>query len=153
MKILPERTIENDVYTTVIRPLEFGSTSVTAQDELEMLKNTPKTLAYVDINFKEKFKVVEGLPVVSTEDDAVEISLNLNNREFIIDENFETSLSIDANKIPSTEIDGTVFTDKYLVAQAKIITYETKVLARIKELLDEARGHVNTFEETTEVNL
>lgn len=153
MKILPERSIENDVYTTVIKPLEWGTATVTAQSELEMLADTPQTLRYADIEFKEKFKVVEGLPVVSADEDAVEVSLDLNNKEFLLNEDFKVSLSVDANRVLSSEIDDTVLTDKYLVAQAKVITYETKVLARIKELLDEARAHVNTFEETTEVNL
>lgn len=153
MKILPERSIENDIYTTVIRPLEWGTATVTAESELEMLADTPQTLRYADIEFKEKFKVVDGLPVVSADEDAVEVSLDLNNKEFLLNENFEVSLSVDANKVISSEIDDIVLTDKYLVAQAKIITYETKVLARIKTLLDEARAHVNTFEETTEVNL
>ncbi len=153
MKILPERSIENDVYTTLLKPLTFGTATVTAEDELAMLADTPQTLRYADIEFKEKFKIVDGLPVVSTEDGAVEVTLDLTNKEFLLDENFEVSLSVDANKVAPAEIDGTVFTDKYLVAQAKIITYETKVLERIKTLLDEARAHVNTFEDTVEVNL
>ncbi len=153
MKILPQRSIENDVYTTLLKPLTFGTATVTAEDELAMLADTPQTLRYADIEFKEKFKIVDGLPVVSTEDDAVEVSLDLTNKEFLLDENFEVSLSVDANKVAPAEIDGTVFTDKYLVAQAKIITYETKVLERIKTLLDEARAHVNTFEDTVEINL
>ena len=118
-----------------------------------MLKDTPQTLRYADIEFKEKFKVVDGLPVVSAEGDAVEVTLDLNNKEFLLDENFEVSISVDANKVAASEIDETVLTDKYLVAQAKIITYETKVLARVKTLLDEARAHVNNFEDTVEVNL
>lgn len=153
MKLLPVRSIENDVYSVVLKPSEWGTATVTADDELAMLKDTPQTLRYADIEFKEKFKVVDGVPVVSAEADAVEITLDLNNKEFLLDENFEVSLSVDANKVAPAEIDGVVFTDKYLVAQAKIITYETKVLARIKTLLDEARAHVNTFEQTVEVNL
>ena len=65
-------------------------------------------------------------------------------------------MSIDANdinKVSLAEIDSVVLTDKYLVAQAKVILYETKILARIKELLDEARKSVNTFENTLEVSL
>lgn len=121
--------------------------------ELEMLKDTPQVLRYADIEFKEYFKVVDGLPVVSSDEDAVEVSLDLNNKEFILDENFEVSLSVDANKVMATEIDEEVLTDKYLVAQAKVITYESKILAQIKKLLDEARAYVNKFEDTVEVNL
>lgn len=153
MKILPQRSIEKDVYSVNIKPLEWGTATVTAEEELEMLKDTPQTLKYSDIDFTEKFKVVDGLPVVSSDEDAVEVTLELNNKKFVLDENFEVSISVDANKIPAEEIDDNVLTDKYLVAQAKVIAYETKVLAQIKKLLDEARAHVNSFEDTVEVNL
>lgn len=153
MKILPVRSIENDTYTTVIKPSEFGTASVTAENELAMLADTPQLLRYADIEFKDKFIVSDGLPVVSTETNAVEVSLDLNNKEFMLDENFEVSISIDAKKILDSELDGTVFTDKHVLAQAKVILFETKVIARIKELLETARSHVNSFEETIEQTL
>lgn len=154
MKILPERSIENDTYTTIIRPSEWGTASVTAESELAMLEDTPQLLRYADIEFKDKFIVSEtGLPVVSTEANAVEVTLDLNNKEFMLDENFEVSLSIDAKKILDSELDGTVFSDKHVLAQAKTILFETKVIARIKELLEIARSHVNSFEDTIEQTL
>lgn len=153
MKILPIRSIENDTYTTVIRPSEFGTASVTAENELAMLADTPQVLRYADIEFKDKFIVSDGLPVVSTEANAVEVTLDLNNKEFMLDENFEVSLSIDAKKILDSELDETVFTDKHILAQAKTILFETKVIARVKELLEIARSHVNSFEETIEQTL
>lgn len=154
MKILPIRSIENDTYTTVIKPSEWGTASVTAEQELAMLEDTPQLLRYADIEFKDKFIVSDnGLPVVSTEANAVEVSLDLNNKEFVLDENFEVSLSIDAKKILDAELDGTVFTCKHTLAQAKTILFETKVIARIKELLEIARSHVNSFEETIEQTL
>lgn len=153
MKILPIRSIENDTYTTVIKPSEWGTASVTAENELAMLADTPQMLRYADIEFKDKFIVSDGLPVVSTESNAVEVSLDLNNKEFMLDENFEVSLSIDAKKILDAELDGTVFKDKHVLAQAKTILFETKVISRIKELLEIARSHVNGFEETIEQTL
>ena len=154
MKILPIRSIENDTYTTVVKPSEWGTASVTAESELAMLEDTPQLLRYADIEFKDKFIVSDtGLPVVSTEANAVEVTLDLNNKEFMLDENFEVSLSIDAKKILDSELDGTVFTDKHVLAQAKTILFETKVIARIKELLEIARSHVNSFEETIEQTL
>lgn len=153
MKILPIRSIENDTYTTVIKPSEWGTASVTAESELAMLEDTPQLLRYADIEFKDKFIVSDGLPVVSTEANAVEVTLDLNNKEFVLDENFEVSISIDAKKILDSELDGTVFTDKHVLAQAKVILFETKVIARVKELLEIARSHVNSFEETIEQTL
>ena len=153
MKILPERGISKDTYTTLLKPSEWGTASVTAENELAMLEDTPQLLRFADIEFKDKFIVSDGLPVVSTEANAVEVTLDLNNKEFVLDENFEVSISIDAKKILDSELDGTVFTDKHVLAQAKVILFETKVIARIKELLEIARSHVNSFEETIEQTL
>ncbi len=153
MKILPLRSIENDTYTTVIKPSEWGTASVTAESELAMLADTPQLLRYADIDFKDKFVVTNGIPQISTDEGAVEVTLDLNNKEFILDENFEVSLSVDAKKILDAELDGTVFTDKHQLAQAKTILLETKVISRIKELLEIARSHVNSFEETVEQTL
>ncbi len=153
MKILPERSISNDTYSTTLKPSEWGTASVTAEKELAMLEDTPQLLRYADIEFKDKFIVSDGMPVLSTEANAVEVNLDLNNKEFMLDENFEVSLSIDAKKILDSEIDGTVFTCKHTLAQAKIILFETKVIARIRELLEIARSHVNSFEETIEQTL
>ncbi len=153
MKILPLRSIENDTYTTVIKPSEWGTASVTAESELAMLADTPQLLRYADIDFKDKFVITNGIPQISTDESAVEVTLDLNNKEFILDENFEVSLSVDAKKILDAELDGTVFTDKHQLAQAKTILFETKVISRIKELLEIARSHVNSFEETVEQTL
>ncbi len=153
MKILPERGISKDTYSTLLKPSEWGTASVTAENELAMLEDTPQLLRFADIEFKDKFIVSDGLPVVSTEANAVEVNLDLNNKEFVLDKNFEVSISIDAKKILDSELDGTVFTDKHVLAQAKVILFETKVIARVKELLEIARSHVNSFEETIEHTL
>ena len=153
MKILPERGISKDTYSTLLKPSEWGTASVTAENELAMLEDRPQLLRFADIEFKDKFIVSDGLPVVSTEANAVEVNLDLNNKEFVLDENFEVSISIDAKKILDSELDGTVFTDKHVLAQAKVILFETKVIARVKELLEIARSHVNSFEETIEHTL
>lgn len=153
MKILPERSIENNIYTTVIKPSEFGTESYTSSEELEMLKDTPQTLRYADIEFRDTFVIVNKIPTISDDYGAVEVSLDLNNKEFLLDEDFEVSLSINANNIIDSEIDGTVFTCKHELAMAKVILYETKVIEQIKNLLEIARSHVTTFEQTTEQTL
>ena len=153
MKILPVRSIENDIYTTLIKPSEFGTASQTAESELAMLADTPQTLRYVDITFEDKFVITNGVPEISTDPSAVDVKLDLNNKEFLLDENFEVSLSVDAKKVLDSEVDGVVFENKHQLAQAKVILFETKIISRVKELLDIARGHVNTFEETVEQTL
>lgn len=151
MRILPQRSIENNVYSVKIKPLEWGTPILTAEEELEMLKDIPQTLRYADIDFTENFKIVNGLPVVSSDEGSVTVTLDLRGREFPLDENFELSLSVGAGKIPDLEIDDKVLTNKHLVAQAKIITYETKIINQITKLLTNAAAHVNGFIDGTKI--
>lgn len=152
MKILPVRSIENNTFRTVMKPSEMGDSIRTAQQEIDLLADFPQVLRYSDIEFKGKFVVTDGIPVISDEADAVEVTLDLNNREFILGEDMEISLEVNANKIASSEVNK-VLTDTLLVAQAKVILFENRVMAKIKELLDTARSHINTFEETVEQTL
>lgn len=154
MKILPERSILDNKYKTVIRPSEMGDSIRTAQQEIDMLADTPQILRYSDIEFKGSFIVSNGNPILSEDENAVEVSIdNINNREFVINENLEISLEIDATKVPDSMLDDTVLTTKVLYAQAQIILFEVKIKNRIKELLEIARSNLNDFEITTEETL
>lgn len=154
MTIKPLREIENNTFKVTIKPSSMGTATTTAEAEAEMLVDFPQTLRYSDVTFTDKFKVVSGLPVISADVDAVEIAIsNLVNKEYKVDENLEIYFEVSADKISSSEVDGTVFTNTLEVAQAKVILFETKILARIKELMDAARANVNDYEITTEVIL
>lgn len=152
MKILPVRSIESNTFKTVIKPSEMGDSIRTAQQEIDLLADFPQVLRYSDIEFKGKFVVTDGIPSISDEADAVEVTLDLNNREFTLGEDMEISLEVNADKIASSEVNE-VLTDTLLVSQAKVILFENRVMAKIKELLDTARSHINTFEETVEQTL
>lgn len=154
MKILPERSILENKYKTVIKPSEMGDSIRTAQQEIDMLADTPQVLRYSDIEFKGSFIVSNGNPILSEDENAVTVTIdNINNKEFIINENLEIALEIDATKVPDSVLDENVLTTKQLYAQAQIILFETKVKNRIKELLEIARSNVNDFEVVTEETL
>lgn len=154
MKILPERSILDNKYKTIIKPSEMGDSIRTAQQEIDMLADTPQILRYSDIEFKGSFIVSNGNPILSEDELAVEVSIdNINNKEFFINEDLEISLEIDATKVSDSVLDDTVLTTKQLYAQAQIILFETKVKNRIKELLEIARSNVNDFEVVTEETL
>lgn len=119
-----------------------------------MLADTPQILRYSDIEFKGSFIVSNGNPILSEDENAVVVTIdNINNKEFVIDENLEISLEIDATKVADGLLDSTMLTTKQLYAQAQIILFETKVKNRIKELLEIARSNVNDFEVVTEETL
>lgn len=153
MKIQPIHEIENNEFTTTLKVVEWGTSTATAEEELEMLIDFPQTLRYSDVTFEGKFIVSNGNPLLSEDEDAVNVTLSLNNKEYIIDKDFEVELKLNANKVPSTSLDTTVLTTPQFYTQAQIVLFDTKIKARIKALLDNARSNVNDFYVTTEETL
>lgn len=151
MKITPIREIDNNEYKVTIKPESFGTATITEESEIAMLKDFPQILRYADIDFTAKFVVIDGLPTISTDASAVEVKIkNLTNQEFFIGKDLNINFPVNADKVSLSEIDSVVLTDKFLVAQAKVILFETKILAKIEELMNVARTNVNSFEMTTE---
>lgn len=151
MKVIPIRDIENNEYKVTIKPDSFGTATVTEESEIAMLKDFPQILRYADIEFKSKFVVTDGIPTISTDASAVEVKIeNLTNKEYLIDEDLKIEFSVNADKISTSDIDSVVLTDKFLAAQARVLLFENKVLAKIKELMEIARANVNSFENVTE---
>ena len=61
---------------------------MTCEEKWAMLEDTPQLVRYADVSFIDKFVIVNSLPIVSTDENAVEVMLNLNNKEYLIDEYF-----------------------------------------------------------------
>lgn len=149
MRIEPKRDIEAGKYSTLLVPI-WGTSTMTEADELEMAKDFPQVLRYADIEFKGKFIVTNGNPIMSEAEDAVEVTLDLNDQKIPIDENLSISLELDYNKVSKELLDEKYLTTQELYTQAQIILFETKIKTKIHELLEIARSNVNDFLATSE---
>jgi len=149
MRIEPKRDIEAGKYSTLLVPI-WGTSTMTEADELEMAKDFPQVLRYADIEFKGKFIVTNGNPIMSDAEDAVEVTLDLNDQKIPIDENLSISLELDYNKVSKELLDEKYLTTQELYTQAQIILFETKIKTKIHELLEIARSNVNDFLATSE---
>lgn len=149
MRIEPKRDIEAGKYSTFLVPI-WGTSTMTEADELEMAKDFPQVLRYADIEFKGKFIVTNGNPIMSDAEDAVEVTLDLNDQKILIDENLNISLELDYNKVSKELLDKNHLTTQELYTQAQIILFETKIKTKIHELLEIARSNVNDFLATSE---
>lgn len=149
MRIEPKRDIEAGKYSTLLVPI-WGTSTMTEADELEMAKDFPQVLRYADIEFKGKFIVTNGNPIMSDAEDAVEVTLDLNDQKIPIDENLSISLELDYNKISKDLLDEKYLTTQELYTQAQIILFESKIKTKIHELLEIARSNVNDFLATSE---
>lgn len=149
MRIEPKRDIEAGKYSTLLVPI-WGTSTMTEADELEMAKDFPQVLRYADIEFKGKFIVTNGNPILSDVEDAVEVTLDLNDQKIPIDENLSISLELDYNKVSKELLDEKYLTTQELYTQAQIILFESKIKTKIHELLEIARSNVNDFLATSE---
>lgn len=149
MRIEPKRDIEAGKYSTLLVPI-WGTSTMTEADELEMAKDFPQVLRYADIEFKGKFIVTNGNPIMSDTEDAVEVVLDLNDQKIPIDENLSISLELDYNKVSKELLDEKYLTTQELYTQAQIILFESKIKTKIHELLEIARSNVNDFLATSE---
>lgn len=149
MRIEPKRDIEAGKYSTLLVPI-WGTSTMTEADELEMAKDFPQVLRYADIEFKGKFIVTNGNPIMSDAEDAVEVTLDLNDQKIPIDENLSIGLELDYNKVSKELLDEKYLTTQELYTQAQIILFESKIKTKIHELLEIARSNVNDFLATSE---
>lgn len=149
MRIEPKRDIEAGKYSTLLVPI-WGTSTMTEADELEMAKDFPQVLRYADIEFKGKFIVTNGNPIMSDTEDAVEVVLDLNDQKIPINENLSISLELDYNKVSKELLDEKYLTTQELYTQAQIILFESKIKTKIHELLEIARSNVNDFLATSE---
>lgn len=149
MRIEPKRAIEAGKYSTLLVPI-WGTSTMTEADELEMAKDFPQVLRYADIEFKGKFIVTNGNPIMSDTEDAVEVVLDLNDQKIPINENLSISLELDYNKVSKELLDEKYLTTQELYTQAQIILFESKIKTKIHELLEIARSNVNDFLVTSE---
>lgn len=149
MRIEPKRDIEAGKYSTFLVPI-WGTSTMTEADELEMAKDFPQVLRYADIEFKGKFIVTNGNPIMSDAEDAVEVVLDLNDQKIPINESLSISLELDYNKVSKELLDEKYLTTQELYTQAQIILFESKIKTKIHELLEIARSNVNDFLATSE---
>lgn len=149
--------IKDNVITVTIGFNSFGTDDLTAEEEQELIENFPQKLRYSDIEFSEEMVLADGVPVKASEDgddegDPETVSLNLINREYVIDSEFNIEMIFDVNKATV----GTVFNTKALAAQAQAQMFVDKILEQIGKLLANARKlspTIETVEGTEEVIL
>lgn len=152
MKITDVKTIDRDIVSVRIYISEFGTATMNAEEEKNLLENFIRSIEFNDIDFKANMKVESNLPVITSEavDDTtvVEVGIpDLINKKYNLDSSLDIVLEIDVSKIPNSELNA-VMNTKELLGQARIILFTDKIIKAISEKLVEIRSLYNTFEGT-----
>ncbi len=148
MKFTTNRNVDKNVFSVTIAYKEYGTGTLTAEEEKEILESYPVDLIYNDITFEGKY-TVQNKEVVAGGNDTV--ALTLNNKKVRVDDTFTVTYRIDANSIPSSALAGkNDLNTAELLSQAYCKLFEDKVRERLNTLLTAARNKFNDFESVDE---
>ncbi len=156
MKFSEKIDIDNNVVKYLLKAKYNDEPTDEELMEIETLHDYIRKVRLAEIDFTANVDISSGTPVVTDaeeSDTVVEISLGkIAPKEYVLDENFEVSFSIDAGRIPDSELNDTIKT-KTLASQAKIAVFQAKLKEKVIEILDEMRNEDNSFEKETETIL
>lgn len=144
MKFTTTRSVNNNVFSVTIAYKEYGTESLTADDERKILESFPVELIYKDVTFSGNYQVSGGDVVANGSGDS--ISLSLNNIKTTVNNTFTVGYRIDANSISASELSGKTHLNKSeLLAQGYCKLFEDKVKEKLKIILEAARNKKNNF--------
>lgn len=147
MKFSTVRAVNDGKFSSTISFLEYGTDLLTADEEAALLKSYPTELEYSEVQFTAQVSVQGGNIVLGSGQD---VKVSVTNKIIPIDENFVAEYRIDLNHISDAEVTGKL-TSKELVAQAKCMIFESKVLEELTSELTETRNKANSFAVNSEV--
>lgn len=144
-----KRKVTNNTFEIQIVFTDYGTTDMDAEHENALFDD----LGYPEINlgninFTGKFKVDADKRVIPAEDDdttADSVSFILNAKRLVLKEGFVASYSISAQDISPSEI-GVALNTTRLVAEAKALLFQIKVLDAIKTSVEAVKAERTRFE-------
>lgn len=143
--------IDNNIFSTNVTIDAFGSEQLSEYEEKDLLVNFPVKLAYRNLTFSKKIKIVGTVPEVGDDDESGENVITvtippLSNKEIPIDEHFNAYYKVDYTKIPLSAVDGKVLKNREMVAHAWCLVFSTVICDEMKQIMNEIRLKAPAFE-------
>ena len=159
MKLTHEIPINENKVIGKVTVAALGNNTIDADTELDQLHNFVRIIEYSQIDFKSNMKIVNNMPVVTTDpvdgSTIEEITIkDLINKKYPIDENLAIEQTFDTSRIADAEYSSNkVFNSPELLGQAYAVLFIEKVKSTISEKLAEIRALANDIEKETDVVL
>ena len=157
MKLTHEIPINENKVIGKVTVAALGNNTIDADTELDQLHNFVRIIEYSQIDFKANMKLVNGIPVVTSDptdgSTIEEITIkDLINKKIILDENFSAELPIEVEKITPAEYkSNVVFNSPELIAQAYAVLFISKIESAVAEKLAEIRALASDIEKPVDV--
>lgn len=143
MKLMVDKTIECNRYSVVIKFKEFGSASLTPEEEQKLINDFCPKFKLSDITFSDTY-TLEGNRVVANMGGET-ITLTTPNKEIAINELLEVGYTVHSKEISDDDIQSTLNTSD-LICKAKIQLFVDKIAETITSILTELTKTLDDFE-------
>ena len=148
-----KRKVENNVFEVQVVFTDYGTDDMDAEHEKALFND----LGYPEINlgnitFSGKFKVDADTRVISAEDDdasADPVSFILNAKKLVLKDGFVATYAANAADVSKSEIGQNALITARLVAEAKALLFQKKVLDAIKTSVEAVKSERTRFETDT----
>lgn len=156
MNFETKHNVTNNVFTTEISFAGYGTDSMDEKHEQALFDDLGNPAINLgSIVFEGKFKVDGDKRVIPAADDAVDadtVKFIANAKRYELTNGFVVSKSFDVGDVAETEL-GKALTTPRLVAEAKAILFQEKVLDAIKKAVEEIKAQHTRFETDTVATL
>lgn len=156
MDLKVTNNIDNNIFSTNVTVDAFGTEQLSELEEKNLLENFPVKLAYRNLTFSKRVKIVGSVPEIGADDENGENVITvtipaLSNKEIPIDGNFNAYYKVDYTKIPLSAVDKKVLTNREMVAQAYCLVFSNVICNEVKRIMGEIRVKAPAFEGETVV--
>lgn len=148
MKLGYKGTLEDNVRKMAVYIKEWGSSSLTEEEEKSFIKDYSPKFEYKDLTFSGKYKIDSNGNVIKDEADGELVTLNKVNKIILINEDMKCEFEIATKQIKDSDIEGkTILNTKDKYAEAMCQLFADKVTDKIKEIISEIKAKENDFED------
>lgn len=153
MELSAHRTVEQSIVTTTITISAFGSSTMTAEDEAEILSDykitfdTGKILfaRYVTVNDHKDPEIVQVKEGVEAPN-ADLVALTIPIQTYDITPDVEIKYAVDVRTLENKLGNYSIISDAICLAKAQILVFEDVVTSWLKEQLNVSKEHKDDFE-------
>ena len=151
MKLAIDKFIQCNRYSVVIKFKEFGSTSLTPEEEQKLINDFCPKFKLSDVTFTDKYKLEDG-KIIKDSVGGEDITLTTPNKEIAINELLEVGYTIHISEVSDDELHATLNT-KDLICKAKIQLFIDKLAEKISSILAELAKTLDDFEKIEEIEV
>lgn len=149
MNFTKKKSLDEQVFTVTIDFASFGATNMTAEEEQALIQDLGAPIIDIGGQYTGKYAVGADSKIAADATNGDAVSVIINSKKVSVTTGFHAELSVDAKKIPATELTGTTLKTALLMAEAKCDLFADSVAQKITTAINDLRTKATTYEKSS----